>query len=533
MAVNTINGAQLQEVLAAGATRLARLRQEIDALNVFPVPDGDTGTNMYLTFIAALQEIGTVKEPSIAAVAEAAARGALSGARGNSGVILSQLLHGFAENLAGNAAATTADIARALQQAAETAYRSVGQPVEGTILTVARRAAEAAVYAAKRSCDLRRLSLYTYRHAMLALNETPDLLPVLKEAGVVDAGGKGFVVIFEGILQTFRNRMSSGELLNAAPDFGVEQPKSVPAAEYHGDIEFAYCTEFIVKGSDLVPDTLRSELTGLGDCLMVVGTPDTLKVHIHTNHPGTVLETGLRHGALINIQVHNMREQHARLQQDKKPIGIVAVALGEGIISIMDSMGTDAVVSGGQTMNPSTEEIVRAAENVPSDNVIVLPNNKNVILAALQTKQIAKKNIEVIPTTTIPQGLAALLAYNPEESLAANVERMQEAAAAVKTGEVTRAVRDAALNGLQIAAGEYLGIAEGNLVKGSTLLDAVRQVVNALATGADLVTLYHGAEVTEAEAQNILQALQDEMPEVEFELYYGGQPLYHFIISLE
>ncbi|MFZ5898724.1 MAG: DAK2 domain-containing protein [Bacillota bacterium] len=533
MAVNTIDGAQLQEVLAAGATRLARLRQNIDGLNVFPVPDGDTGTNMYLTFIAALQEIGTVKGPSISAVAEAAARGALSGARGNSGVILSQLLHGFAASLAGKDIATTYDIACALQQAAETAYRSVGQPVEGTILTVARRAAEAAVYASSRTCDLRRLSLYTYKHAIQALNETPDLLPVLKEAGVVDAGGKGFVVIFEGIVQTFRNRVSSGELLDAAPDFGVEQPELVPAAEYHGNIEFAYCTEFIVKGSDLVPDTLRSELTGLGDCLMVVGTPDTLKVHIHTNHPGTVLETGLRHGALINIQVNNMREQHARLQQNKKPIGIVAVALGEGIIGIMDSMGTDAVVSGGQTMNPSTEEIVRAAESVPSDNVIVLPNNKNVILAALQAKQIAKKNIEVIPTTTIPQGLAALLAYNPEESLAANVERMQEAAAVVKTGEVTRAVRDAAFNGLQIAAGEYLGIAEGNLFTGSTLLDAVRQVVNSLATGADLVTLYYGSEVTEAEAQNIIQTLQDEMPELEFELYYGGQPLYHFIISLE
>ncbi|MDI6907375.1 MAG: DAK2 domain-containing protein [Thermoanaerobacterales bacterium] len=538
MTLQAIEGPQLQEIFAAGATRLARLRKEIDNLNVFPVPDGDTGTNMYLTFIAALQEIGTVKDDAIASVAAAAARGALAGARGNSGVILSQLLQGFANALAAKRRATAPDIAEALAAGADLAYRAVGQPVEGTILTVARRAAEAARFAAARTADLRRLSLHIYREALRALAETPDILPILKETGVVDAGGKGYVVILEGILQTFRRAHESALLefppVFPGPDEGKEGPSAPSAAgEYQGPIVFAYCTEFIIRGECLLAEEVRAALEGMGDCLMVVGNHQTLKVHIHSNHPGRVLETGLRFGELTAVQVNNMREQHARLKTEEKPVGVVSVALGEGLTSIMESMGADIVLSGGQTMNPSTEEIVRAAEQVAAPRVIILPNNKNVVLAAEQARKLGGKDIQVVPTTSIPQGLAALLAFDPNAPVEANLERMKTAAEGVKTGEVTSAVRDARLNGQSIRAGEYLGLAEENVFRGESLAETTAAVIAHVAGPGSLVTLYYGGDVSQATAEQIALQLQECMPEVEFEVHYGGQPLYHFIISVE
>lgn len=537
MTLYAIEGSQLQEIFAAGATKLARLRKEIDNLNVFPVPDGDTGTNMYLTFIAALQEIGTVKDDAISAVAAAAARGALAGARGNSGVILSQLLQGLANALATKRQATAIDIAEALAAGADLAYRAVGQPVEGTILTVARRAAEAARFAAARTADLRRLCLHIYREARRALAETPDMLPILKETGVVDAGGKGYVVILEGILQAFR-RAYDTSLLEVPPVFpgpdGKEEPAAPSAAgEYRGPIVFGYCTEFIIRGDCLLAEEVRAALEGMGDCLMVVGNHETLKVHIHSNHPGRVLETGLQFGELTSVQVINMREQHARLQADQKPIGVVSVALGEGLTNIMESMGADIVVSGGQTMNPSTEEIVRAAQQVAAQCVIILPNNKNVILAAEQAKQLADKDLRVVPTTSIPQGLAALLAFDPHTPLETNLTRMRTAAEGVKTGEVTSAVRDARLNGQPIKAGEYLGLAQESVFQGVSLAETTAAVVAHLAEPGSLVTLYYGGEASQATAEEVVRQLQERMPEVEFEVHYGGQPFYHFIISVE
>lgn len=528
-----VDSAQLQEIFVGGATRLARLRKEIDKLNVFPVPDGDTGTNMYLTFMAALQEMGRIEDESIGAVTEAVARGALTGARGNSGVILSQILQGFAHALAGKEKATAADIAEALERGSEYAYRAVSEPVEGTILTVARSAAEAARFAADRSGDLPRLGLYVYRRAIDTLNLTPEMLPVLKEAGVVDAGGKGFTAILEGILRIFkRYRREDGEDLN------LEYTPPARQAEVHftaqAEIQFAYCTEFIMRGDGMPLEEIKGLLKGYGDCLMVVGNPDTAKVHIHSNNPGKVLETCLLYGSLHQIQVNNMRDQHQELHRSQvKPVGIVSVAVGEGIVKIMESLGADAIISGGQTMNPSTEEIARAIDNVPAENVIVLPNNKNIILAAQQAQQLTSKKVVVIPSRTVPQGLSALLAINPEEDLETNERRMREACAGVLTGEITRAAKDAAFNGLQIKEGEFIGIAEGNLMKGSSLVEAVLNVCAELAPQGELATLYYGQDVRGAEAERILERLSGIYPDVEFELYYGGQPLYHFLISVE
>lgn len=535
--VQYINGAQLQEVLLAGAARLARMRREIDRLNVFPVPDGDTGTNMYLTFMGALQELGQISDESIGAVTGAVARGALLGARGNSGMILSQILQGFSAALAGKDRVGAADIAEAFEKGVEFAYRALSDPVEGTILTVARSAAEAARESAGRSPDLRRLGLQVYRRGAEILILTPELLPVLKQAGVVDAGGKGLLVILEGMLHVFR-RFREEELLNAPLDFLTGSAQSTPRLEELGDIRFLYCTEFLVRGPDLKGDELRAGLRHLGDCLMVAGNGNMLKVHIHSNNPGRVLEEGLRHGTLHEVHINNMADQTAELKQPREPLALVAVVSGEGLAKIFESLGTDAVVSGQQTMNPSTEEILSAVERVPvervpADRVFILPNNSNIILAAQQVQALSKKDVRVVPSRTVPQGLAAMLSFAPDADLEANISRMEAALGNVLTGEVTRAVRDAAMDGQEIAAGGWLGIAEGNLVTGGGLSEVTEKVIGALVAAGSLVTLYHGKDVSTAEAEEIVGGLQEVFPGAEFELYYGGQPLYHFIISVE
>jgi len=530
--VRYLESPQLQEVLVAGAARLARRRKEIDRLNVFPVPDGDTGTNMYLTFMTALQEIGQVTEESLGAVTQAVAQGALRSARGNSGVILSQILQGFATVMAGKHRADARDIAAALRKGVEFAYRALANPVEGTMLTVARSAAEAAEYAAQRSRDLRRLSLYTYRKAAETLAVTPELLPVLKKAGVVDAGGQGFLVILEGMLQVFK-RFRQDELSAIPLNFDRPEDEPLPRLESLDDIKFLYCTEFLMRSVDLPAATVRERLRDLGDCLMVVGNGETLKVHIHTNNPGTVLEECLAFGTLHDIHINNMRDQNIAMQKPNKPLGVVAVATGEGLAKIFESLGVDRIVHGQQTMNPSTEEILRAVDQTPADRVIILPNNANIILAAQQVQSLSRKEVRVVPTRTIPQGLAAMLAFLPDQDLETNITKMESARAGVRTGEVTQAVRDAALDGITVAEGEYIGLAEGRLLKGANLQEVTANVIAALVSGGELVTLYHGKEVSTSEAEELLRRLQEAFPDLEFELYYGGQPLYHFIIAVE
>jgi len=552
---------------------LGELQEEINALNVFPVPDGDTGTNMYMTLAAAVKEAGCAEGNELGLVAEAAARGAFMGARGNSGVILSQILKGFSRAFRGKEQGSAADIAEGFQKGAEEAYRAVTDPVEGTILTVARKTAEAAKLASKRSSDLLRVIVSCYRQSVRTLEETPQMLPVLQEADVVDAGGRGYTAILEGILRSLRIAQEI-ELLQ---DFAARQKKKIMFGRaFQRDdidevIEFAYCTELVVKGKDLPLEALRRELASYGNSLVVIGEKDMAKVHIHSNHPGLVMESCLNFGTLHDVKVDNMKEQHrdkyaaagaaartaakvaagaaagsAAGNADEsieenmteaagKVTGIVSVGIGEGIIEIMRSLGADAVVLGGQTMNPSTDDIARAVASVPASRVIVLPNNKNVILTARQAADASKKKVRVIPSESIPQGLAALLAFNPEADMDENEMRMQEALSAVRTGEITTAVRDSSANGLQIKKGDVIGMSDGKILAvGPNTRDVLFKLIPAMAPGGDeLVTLYYGSNLTAAEAENIMGTLEKEFPDYEFELYEGGQPHYHFIISVE
>lgn len=524
-------------MLLGSTNLLAQYKKEIDNLNVFPVPDGDTGNNMYLTLLAAAKEVQNLETTNVGEVAEAAAQACLMGARGNSGVILSQLVRGFARALAGKESANALEVVEAMEEGARLAYEAVMNPVEGTMLTVMRRSAEAARSAIVKNYDLLRVMIITLREARIALSETPELLPILKEAGVVDAGGRGFVVILEGILSVIKR----AEDISLLKDFANRQETNLSKAqtrELDTEIHFTYCTEFLIKGKGIPLDTVRHELAPYGDCLMVVGTERVVKVHIHSNHPGLVMENCLNYGSLHEVAIHNMREQSQQFNQEalsEKEVGIVSVGTGEGIINIMNSLDVDALVVGGQTMNPSTEEIVRAIQSVPACGVLVLPNNKNIILAAEQAATMVKdKIVKVIPTRTMPQGLSALLAHNPLATLEENFEYMSSVASSIVTGEVTKAVRETTQNGRTIRSGDLIGIAEGSIVAvGDELTQILKDMLtHILQEEHSLITLYSGADVGE-QAEEILEELAIAYPDMEFELHYGGQPLYHFILSVE
>ena len=515
---------------------LSKSKSEINALNVFPVPDGDTGTNIYLTFVEALKEANQVNSNRLDEVTEAVARGSLMGARGNSGVILSQMFSGFANSLKGKSSATAKDFANAFEEGAKMAYKSVSEPVEGTVLTVLKQSAKGARQAADLNPDLIRFMLVVYRSAIKALDKTPEQLKILKEAGVVDAGGKGWVVILQGILYILR-KTEQVELLQ---DFTASQEKHLElfAEKAAGSsIQYKYCTEFLLKGSNLILEQIKEKLNPFGDCLMVVGTGQTCKIHIHSNHPGLVLETCLNYGSLHNVHINNMCEQNENFteKQLNKSLAIVAVGLGDGIISIMESHGVDIVISGGQTMNPSTEDIVQAIEKAPSDNVIILPNNKNIIMAAQQAAPISQKSVAVVPTTSIPQGISVLLAFNSEDSFDDNVKQIKEAMAMVKTGEITKATRDVNLNGQPVKSGDIIGLIDGHMIAvGNDLYDTLKQLIQQLTSNdEELVTLYYGAEITGVLAEDTKKRLQADFADLEIEMHYGGQPLYQYVISAE
>lgn len=537
MAVYFFDGNGLIQMFAGGTNMLGELQEEINKLNVFPVPDGDTGINMYLTMKAAVKEAQRVDDPgNIGMVAEAAAKGALLGARGNSGVILSQVLNGFAGALKGKSKASAQDIALGLEEGSKAAYKAVANPVEGTILTVVNKTAEAAREAASRSADLLRMMIVSYRRSLITLRETPKMLPVLREAGVVDAGGKGFSVILEGILRTLK----VAEEIELIQDFASRQEKkvmSLPVTALGDEIEFKYCTELIVKNNGKIAiQALRSELEPYGDCLMVVGDQDVAKVHIHTNHPGFVMECCINYGDLNDIKVDNMTKQHQDLlAMEVKNLGLVSISPGEGLTEIMYSLGVDQIVNGGQTMNPSTDDIIRAVENVAAKEVIVLPNNKNILMTANQAMRNCSKRITVIPTVTIPQALTVLLAANPNISVEDNVDRMGSALETVKSGEITRAVRDCVIENKVIKKGDFLGVGENEIYSvGDNLNHVLTELVSNMAGKDDeLITLYYGSDLTEADTERIVESLEEDFSECEFEFYYGGQPYYHFIISVE
>ena len=537
MRFNFFNGDELLMMLVGSANLLAQHREEIDRLNIFPVPDGDTGTNMHLTFLAGVRKAKEQTGGSVGEIAAAMAQGSLLGARGNSGVILSQILHGFSKVLEGKDRASTRDVASAFHEGAQSAWQAVMNPVEGTILTVCRRIADSFQESVSREYDLVKAALHAYRQAQQVLVQTPEMLPELKEAGVVDAGGKGLVVILEGILHALRMTAAKKEL--ELFDLATSQQKEFIArsGDLSSTLEYMYCTEMIVIGKDVPLETLRHELCPYGDCLMVVGNDRNVKVHIHSNHPGLVLECCLKYGALHSVQINNMEAQHRESQffnEAQKNIGVISVGSGEGIANIMESLGADAVVSGGQTMNPSTETVIEAIEKVRAHTIILLPNNSNVLMTAHQAASLTKKEVRVIQTISMPQGIAALLAYIPNGEVESVVEKMTRAAGKVRYGEVTKAVRDTTTNGQSIKAGEYIAVQEDAIIAAATdVYQVLCPLVELLAKQAEIVTLYYGAGLSGEDAKLIGQRLSEEYEELEVDVQYGGQPHYQFIVSAE
>lgn len=548
MAIYSFDGADLKMMLQGAIELLGQSKEEIDALNVFPVPDGDTGTNMYQTMLSAVSEAHASTSNHIGAVAGAAARGGLIGARGNSGVILSQILHGFACSLDGLEQATAPDIAGALAEGARVAYRTVMSPVEGTILTVVRKSAEGA--ADRRSADLLRLMITVLNKAFLALEETPELLPELKQAGVVDAGGKGFVVILEGFLHALK---SASPLSSAGPKrpVAVELPARPGQLAFQKSsrvINFTYCTELLVKGQSLPIEKIKNELSSYGDSLMVVGGDGLAKIHIHSNHPGLVLECCLAHGSLHDLKINNMVEQNTELfssdsksisrsprQDSGRPFGIISVGAGDGIAAIMKNLGADTVISGGQTLNPSTGGLLEAIEEMGAGKIIILPNNKNIILTAEQAGKLTSKEVSVIPSKSIPQGFAALLALNPEDNFETAGRKMAQAILSVRSGEITAAVRDTVYQGLNIKKGDIIGLADGDLkCAGTDLTKVLEELLETMLEGEGrLVTLYFGETVTSNQAEALSEKMQGKYKVHDFDVQSGGQPIYDLIISVE
>jgi len=533
-----LDGKDLKKVLLGSLDLLSKYKSEINNLNVFPVPDGDTGTNLYLTLLGAVEEINKIDVECLDKIADAAARGSLMNARGNSGVILSQMFLGFANALKGKPTAVAEDFANALEEGAKAAYDAVSNPVEGTVLTVLNQSAKAAKKSVNQSSDLLRLLLAVYLSAVSALNKTPEQLKVLKDAGVVDAGAKGWVVILQGILYALKGadlNKTIDQLENTSMYNRHFQKKSEENTEM--DIEHTYCTEFLLKGSELNIDQIKADLVSFGDCLMVVGTDSTLKIHIHTNHPGTVLETCIKRGCLDRINISNMRLQHKNEENTtlNKNLAVVSIGVGDGICEMMKSYGADIIVSGGQTMNPSVEDILKAIEKAPSTEVILLPNNKNIIMAANNAAKVSDKNVTVIPTVSMPHGIACLLALDLEKGLNENVKMMEEILKNIRVAEVTVAVRDVCIDGQDVRKGDIIGIIDDKIVYvADESCGVLKEVVKQLAVDdVELITIYYGSEISIEEAEKTKELLTGEFEDLEIEMHYGGQPFYHYIISAE
>ena len=543
----TIDGLMLREMFMAGAALLEKNREAVDALNVFPVPDGDTGTNMSLTMASATREVNARECARADEVAEAMAKGALRGARGNSGVITSQLYRGFARALEGLEKITPADFARALKSGADTAYKAVMKPKEGTILTVARVIAEDAIKQAQAAPeDYDALFNVILTTGESILKRTTEMLPVLKQAGVVDAGGRGLLLLYQGYAAVLR-----GETIESLPT-DMEGSAEVEFEDDHDSMEeivFAYCTEFLIqnlkeeaKEEDI--DTFRRRLNRIGDCVLVVGDLALVKVHVHTNDPGKALQYGLELGELVNLKIENMVEQrreNLRKKAEKakseppKPYGMVSVSLGEGFSSILKDLQVDAVVEGGQTMNPSIEDLSNAIESVNAETIFVFPNNGNIILAAQQAAQLSKKRVEVLPTKNVAMGIAAAVAFQPEDSVEENLQRMDEAAQRVRTGTITYAVRDSDFENMHITEGDIIGLHNGQVsFKADNVHDVAISLVNAIVTDDDgLITVYYGADTKEEDAQALAEEIEELYPDCDVEVHSGGQPLYYYLISVE
>ena len=551
-----IDAKQLQAAFLAGAARLQQNKELINELNVFPVPDGDTGTNMTMTIMSAARDVAEIEEPTIENVAKAMAGGSLRGARGNSGVILSQLIRGFTKEIREEGSIDSLVLARAFSRAVETAYKAVMKPKEGTILTVAKGMADRITELSVSQEDTLELLRDVIEYGETVLQKTPEMLPVLKEAGVVDSGGEGLMTVLRGALASL-----SGETLEL--DFSEEGNAAPAERKSRGeistaDIKFGYCTEFMVNGdhefSDEEVEGLRSWLNTVGDSIVCFSDENIIKVHVHTNHPGNAFEKGLTLGYLSKMKVDNMRlEHHETLIKDasklaamekleeakrepKKKYGFIAVCAGDGLKGIFEEIGVDHVISGGQTMNPSTEDILQAAEKLNAEHIYVLPNNKNIILAANQAAGLLEgKDLHVIPTKTIPQGISAMIGFNPEAEPAENETAMLEALSQVGSAELTYAVRNTTIEGHEINEGDIMCIGDAGLLAVGKELQAVAKesLAAMLNEDSEIVTLYYGQDVSEEDAEAMTAFLQNTFPDVEVELQYGGQPVYYYFISAE
>ena len=549
MGLNSINGLLLKKMIIAGANELNDNKQLVDSLNVFPVPDGDTGTNMSLTALAAARECEKNNSLSIAEVSKTAASGSLRGARGNSGVILSQLFRGFSKGLEGMDEAGTLEIAVACRKGVETAYKAVMKPKEGTILTVARACADAAEKYAAETDDFEVFLSKVIEDGNEMLLKTKDMLPVLKQADVVDAGGKGLLCILIG---AFNNINTSGEIkLNDNTQAPAVDFSALTAVD-SGEITFGYCTEFFVVQKNVPDETvqdLKNYLTSIGDSLVVVADEEMIKVHVHTDHPGKAIEKALTVGALNGLKIDNMRIQHTNKidftvekkepvieAAEKKGTGFISISMGSGLSEIFKNLGVDEIIEGGQTMNPSTEDILNAIDKVHAENIIVLPNNKNIILAAEQAARLTTdKNIFVLPSTTVPEGIAAMINYDGTQDVETGFEFMKESIELVKTCSVTYAVRDTSLGDIKIKEGDILGMLGGEIqVVAKDIAEGTKELVaKAISEDSEVISVFYGMDVVEEEAEKMVEYLKETYPQCEIELHLGNQPLYYYIISVE
>ncbi len=560
MKINSINAAVLAKMFLNGAKNLESKKEWINELNVFPVPDGDTGTNMSMTILSAAKEVSALEQPDIASIAKAISSGSLRGARGNSGVILSQLFRGFTKVIGKEQELTVPVVAAAFQKAVETAYKAVMKPKEGTILTVARGAADKAAQMAEETDDLVCFLEEVIKEAERVLKKTPDMLPVLKQAGVVDSGGQGLVVILQGTFDALLGR-EIDTTIEAGPSPEVRKITKETEAE----IKFGYCTEFIIVLNDPLTDQeerkYKAFLESIGDSIVVVADDEIVKTHVHTNDPGLAIQEALTHGSLSKIKIDNMREEHQeRLikdaqklaaqqaeaktaqkqelskEQEHKDIGFIAVSVGEGLSEVFRGLGADHMIEGGQTMNPSTEDILNAIAQVPADHIFVLPNNKNIILAANQAAALSEeKQVHVIPTKTIPQGITALINFIPEQSAEENESRMLEEIKNVKTGQVTYAVRDTVIDDKEIRQDDYMGIGDKTILAVGKELEQVtlEMAESMIDDDAAIVSIYYGEEVKEDDAAAIAEKIMAGHDDLEVEVQYGGQPIYYYLISVE
>ena len=549
MNTNTVDAKMLGRMFLSGAKNLEAKKEWINELNVFPVPDGDTGTNMTLTIMSAASEVSALSDSSMKALAKAISSGSLRGARGNSGVILSQLLRGFTKVIEHYDTVDAVIFARAFEKGVETAYKAVMKPKEGTILTVARGAAEKALEIAGESDSLETFFTDVIAEAELVLSRTPDMLPVLKEAGVVDSGGQGLLEVLKGAFDGYMGK----EI-----DLNFEKPKTAvsgkPVSAEESNIKFGYCTEFIImlekQFTEKDEHEFKEYLMSIGDSLVVVADDEIVKVHVHTNDPAEAIQRALTYGQLSNMKIDNMRlEHHEKVIKEaekmaaqqaaaepEKEVGFISVSVGAGMGEIFKELGADYLIEGGQTMNPSTEDVLQAIERVNAKNIFIFPNNKNIILAANQARDLTEdKNIIVIPTKTIPQGITALISYVPDKTVEQNTEEMMEAVGNVKTGQITYAVRDTKIDDKEIRQGDIMGIGDHGLLAVGTGIEDITVAALQEMTDEDseIISVYYGQDVSEEDAEHLAERLEEQYPDFDIEIHNGGQPIYYYIVSVE